>query len=390
MGSARKSPSVASPQRNRHYSVREPRRDSRDQPNGGCEQTQGRNKVNEYLVGYALQLRERAKHLIGLIPRNHGRDLDGLIAVSRSALGDSIENLEQIASDPEMHLPHFQGMFLRKTRRAVDELDWIETSVISVLARWNPLHDGPINSLVDRLAREIQFPLSTPVVACTSRKYYCIHPRWNLMEVPLAENQFLLHLPDLCHELGHPLITTKNDPKTEPFKQEYLSAVTEAQAYVLAELQRDNTGRSPVAFGQILPVWHSSWVDWANELFCDLLATYTLGPSFAWAHFHLHASRGGNPFYVPEVTRTIHPADAARMEVMLVALDKIGYAAEGANIRSRWEKLLATSNAISTPQYRRCFPLDLLRRIAQRAYDGTTHIGCKLAFSGMTELCSLL
>ncbi len=284
-----------------------------------------------------------------------------------------------------MQLLQNQGLRLRHIRREVVDLDRIESSVIAALARWNPNHDGTISALVDRLSREIQFPLSAPIVSCTSRQYYCIHSRWNLMEVPLAENHFLLHLPDLGHELGHPLLVTQNDPKIESFQREYISSVNEAQAYVASEMQRENTGRSPAAFRQILPIWFYSWVDWANELFCDLLATYTLGPAFVWAHFHLHASRGRNPFDVPIAVPTPHPADAARMEAMLVALDKIGFTAERATIRSRWEKLLTTSNASPTPQYRRCFPPTLIERIVQHAYVGTTRIGCKLASTGMTE-----
>ena len=37
---------------------------------------------------------------------------------------------------------------------------------------------------------------------------------------------------------------------------------------------------------------------WANEIFCDLFAIYTLGPAYAWAHFHLTARHESDPYEV--------------------------------------------------------------------------------------------
>ena len=59
---------------------------------------------------------------------------------------------------------------------------------------------------------------------------------------------------------------------------------------------------------------------WMVEFFCDLFAVYTLGPAYGWAHLHLSAKRGGDPFDVPMLSASSHPADDARMRVMLVAL----------------------------------------------------------------------
>jgi len=341
--------------------------------------------VNDYLLGSTLQLKERARHLIGLIPRNLGRDVDGLIAMCRTTLGGVVDRLEWLATAPEMLIPENQGVRLRHLRRVVSELNYIETSVIAALVRWHPQYDGVMNGLVDRLSHEIQFPLSAPVVSCTSRDYFCIHPRWNLLCVQPAEGHFLLHLPDLYHELGHPLLTTENDPRVEPFQRAYVKAVNDAHGYIAAELQRENTGRSPVGFQRTLTAWLFSWNDWAIELFCDLFATFTLGPAYAWAHHHLHASRGTDPFHVPQVRQTSHPADSARMEVMLLALCRIGYQTEAIRIRTRWEQLLRTSNAESTPAYRRCFPDSLLGCLTQLCHDGVGQIGCKLASVGMSE-----
>jgi len=126
--------------------------------------------------------------------------------------------------------------------------------------------------------------------------------------------------------------------------------------------------------------WEIAWVKyWMVEFFCDLFAVYTLGPAFVWAHLHLTAKRGEDVFAVPVISLSSHPADDARMQVMLRALSASGFSAEALTIDGRWLNLLTQAGAKPEPEYHRCYPDDLLIRIAEHARAGVEAIGCRLA-----------
>jgi hypothetical protein len=122
-----------------------------------------------------------------------------------------------------------------------------------------------------------------------------------------------------------------------------------------------------------------SWVSWSVEFLCDLFGALTVGPAFAWSHLHVSAKRGGSPFAVPSYAPTSHPPDAARMSVLLKALTRSGFAAEVEQVERRWQGFVAISGGGSDPEYRRCFPDQLLEEICRAGWDGVEAIGCRVA-----------
>ena len=81
------------------------------------------------------------------------------------------------------------------------------------------------------------------------------------------------------------------------------------------------------------------------------------------------------PFEVPILSVSSHPADDARMRVMLIALNLSGFSAKPAAIDLRWRQLLAQVQARPEPEYHRCFPDRLLARVADYARTGVEEIG---------------
>ena len=133
-----------------------------------------------------------------------------------------------------------------------------------------------------------------------SQQYFHIRPGLNLLCVPLTEGRFLLHLPDLYHELAHPLLVEQDDPIVEPI-QVCSPPQSTMPSNMLPGSWRKRTGvEDPNSRRFMLRRWEIAWVKyWMVEFFCDLFAVYTLGPAFAWAHLHLTAKRGEDPFHVP-------------------------------------------------------------------------------------------
>lgn len=338
--------------------------------------------MNEYFDGSVAQLLERTRQLCDLIPRCLGRDVAALEVACRDRLDEVGNRLRALRDLPEMRKPDNQRERLRLFRRVRGDLEHLESVAVTALCRWNE-EDSRVNRLADGLAREIRYPLPTPVISCASQRYFHTYPDLRLVCVPLAEGRFLLHLPDLYHELGHSLLEFENDGRLAGFQRKHVESVDEALRYIADELLKENTGLGPAAFKRYLLTWVDCWLSWAIEFFCDLYAVYMVGPAFAWSHLHLAASVGGDPFRVPLMTSTDHPADAARMTVLLLALNRLGFTADRAAIEHRWDRFLRLSGSKASPEYRRCFPDALLKRIECLAFDGTRVLGCNLAGAGM-------
>ena len=236
---------------------------------------------------------------------------------------------------------------------------------------------GPVSHLlVDRIRTETHYPLLPPVVTPLSQSYFKIYPELNLLCVPLSERNFLLHLPDIYHELAHPLIAEKYDPRVKPFQDALSRALDLVLGYLEEELEREARSRGPKEFIDNLYGWSNAWVGgWAIELFCDLFAVYTLGPAFVWSHLHLSATRGKDPYHT--LSYASHPSDAARMATMLSGLRLAGFDTQASTLQERWNELMLISAATPEPEYDRCFPNYILQGFAQEAQRGVSEIGCR-------------
>lgn len=341
--------------------------------------------VASYLNGAILQLKARARHVLSLVPSGLGRDVDALVGQCRTRLIDLQHSLDELTQSPVYLKPENQNIRLRRYRRAIEDLDLIESVVVAALNRWLD-QDHRMNQLAYAIAQEIRFPLITPTVSCTSpyQHYFRTYTSWSLVVVPLAEGQFLLHLPDLYHEFAHALLDSDADPRLDGFQAAFKIALIHAWRYTAEETAKEERKSGPPAEAhqRYIRTWELSWLSWMTEFFCDLYATYLLGPAFVWAHYHLCAGTGANPYSIPLVRESSHPADDARMRTMLMALDRMGFMAEKNEIEARWKSLLKIDNARSGAEYNRCFPDHLLTEIANQALAAVTALGGDVAKPG--------
>lgn len=349
--------------------------------------------VASYLNGAIPQLKARARHVLGLVPTGLGRDVHVLVNLCRTRLIDLQRSLDELQTGVYL-LPQNQNIRLRRYRRAIEDLDLVESVIVAALNRWQE-QDDRMNQLAGAIATEIRFPLVTPIVSCTSpwRHYFRTYTRWSLVVVPLAEGQFLLHLPDLYHEFAHALLDTDADPRLDGFQAAFTDALMYAWSYTTNEMAKEERKSGPTSdvIQRYLLTWQSSWQAWMIEFFCDLYGTYLLGSAFAWAHYHLCASNGAHPYDVPLFRDSTHPADAARMDAMLIALDRMGFKQERDEIAARWDSLHKMDNVRSSAEYRRCFPDQLLTEIAKQAHQAMLALGCTIAKSGsLTPIAALL
>lgn len=348
--------------------------------------------MNTYFNASIRQHVQRGEHLLGCIPKptQLPLELHPLIQTTTYQISTMLRELEALLNEPKMQLPEYQPERLRRFRRAVQQMSLVENTCIAALTRRNE-DDGFLTGLVAEMCKEISYPLLSPIVTSLSQQYFYIYSNFNLLFVPLGEGAFLLHLPDLYHELAHPLITTQYNQHLKGFQASLIEALTLVFAYIAEERSKEQRGRGPQQFIQYLAIWEESWLDWMIEFFCDLFAIYTLGPAFAWSHLHLCAKDNEPPFRVPLKTASTHPANHARMRAMIYGLELSDFTGEAVQIEQAWNALISLTNTTVDPEYQRCFPDDLLARIAQKAYEGVHASGFGLVTpEALPPVCQVL
>ena len=335
--------------------------------------------MNEYFDGAVNQLRERGQRLISLIPTGLPREFHLLEKTCRDRLTDTLDELRKLVIDPIWFKSENQPERLRQFKRLVRDLDILETVCIAALERANH-SDLHLNRLVERIRQEIAYPLLPPVVTPLSQAYFQTWPDFYLMLVPLSEGNFLLHLPDLYHELAHPLFRARYDQRVALFLDAFNDVVEAVTVYTEDEIEKERRRNSPEPFREYLELWLICWLKgWAEEFFCDLFAVYTLGPAFAWSHLHLSATRGDEPYTVPLRRFTTHPPDGARMAAMLEGLTLTGFGTEAAAIETQWNRLVTTSQSQPEAEYHRCFPRHIIKLLAEKALAGVSQMNCRIA-----------
>ena len=334
--------------------------------------------LDEFLAGLIPQMIERGRVLTESIPRNLPRDYDALRTTCKQRIDTSILKLGTLKNHkckPEHH---------REFKRIVAEMDLIETVGIAALNRASD-SDHQLNILIDKIVREINYPRLTPVVTTLSQNYFCIYPSLNLMCIPLIEGRFLLHLPDLYHELAHPFFTEKNDPLLELFQNQYKDALIYVLSHFEEEKEKAEDRHGP-DFCDLLNTWQSSWIKfWIEEFFCDLYGVYTLGPAFVWSHLHLAIKRGSNPYKLTFLQITSHPCDHSRMIAMLYALNLLGFQDAADKIEWRWNEFLEEISAKMEPEYHRCYPNHLINIIADYAWNAVKEIKTRIVAPSVDE-----
>jgi hypothetical protein len=344
--------------------------------------------VDDYFDGGINQLLERCTALKSKIPR----DLPVEFNLLRSRCVDKIETfrsqLTELAASEVMRHLALQEERLRSYRRIKKSLDYIEHTGIATLlvARAQTPKDQILNQLIVEIQREIRYPLVAPTISPLSRTHFVIDAELNLLSVPLLENNYLLHLPDVFHELFHPLLWEENDRQVEVISKTFLQFANRVNNYFVEELREIGRRKSHANFIAYTQEWHDQWVkDWLEEFFCDLFATFTVGPAYGWSHLHLHAKNGGHAFAVPKKFRLTHPADAPRMALILQGLEAVGFKTEASQIEAKWKQLLSVSKNAPDEDYRWCYPDSLLSEMVPAVLRATEQIKCKIIRSGETQ-----
>ncbi len=254
----------------------------------------------------------------------------------------------------------------RGIRRCARDIEQVEYFGISALYYKTPEIEY-LNKLVFRIHQEINLPLTPPSVACISTKYYYFHPFTNVIFVPVGESRFLLHLPDVFHEIGHEVLSSReNELRLKKVNESYSMAIKRITDYYQELLTRKVRETGPRTIPMIIAHIHSQWKTyWINEFFSDLFALYTLGPAYAWSHLHLATKKSEDVYEFSQILPQTHPSDDSRMRMLAMGLDKLGFEDEATSILSKWDNMPFVINTQPVVEYQYAYPNDLMNETAE-------------------------
>lgn len=334
--------------------------------------------MQHYLEAIIAETIERAKRLKTRFPTPPPVHFQALAQSCLKLIDENIAVLNALYSAPQYQVAPNQSARLRKLKDVIWEIDVIENVAVSAISRHHN-DDIKINKLVQQICREIDYPIPVPpTVSALSTNYYQIYPQFNLLCVPLLECDFLLHLPDLYHELAHPLFWTENDNRVSAFQEQakaFYDVVSEYFDRVILEDQRIHQGASVSNY----EAWKKNWINWRIEFFCDIFGVCTAGAAYGWAHMHLSMKRGGNPFEVPLHSKSTHPNDEARMQVILHVLEYMQQHDQKNAIEAKWQELQQIPARQKNTLHPFAYPSELLKKCAFHGFKAVVDINCNIA-----------
>ncbi|NET39379.1 MAG: hypothetical protein F6K19_46670 [Cyanothece sp. SIO1E1] len=335
--------------------------------------------MDRYFDTCIEQYLERVDYVRSLVSRPISHDFQSLYKIFDDDLKKIRADLLIIRDVVRFKEIGLEKVKFRKFRRCVADFLRIEQTILPALLRHDNKEEKWVNKVLQRIVLEIAFPLVPPTISCTSSDYFDSYMDKKLLLIPLAESHFLLHLPDIFHELGHSLLFEEDEPCLRKYIHSWQTVLSEISADFVLKHREHSNSRSRNIVKSYNEVWAERWANyWGLEFFCDLFAIYVCGPAYAWAHLHLCVKRGGDPYFLDYKGEEFHPSNDSRMQVILLGLERIGFNEEVGVIREKWNSVITTIGAKKCMDYELCYPMDKLRLLESKAYQGFRTLNCVL------------
>lgn len=336
--------------------------------------------MDNYINGAIKEAIDKGRAMMSKIPgsRTLGMHFASLANFANAQIAEILDALDQLLADTDYSDPKNLKSKFSKFKQLSGMLSNIENIVVAAMCRKTD-DDDYVNKLVQEICKEVNYPLPPPVASCLSQKYYHIYPSYGLICIPLLESEFVLHIPDLYHELGHPLIELDN-PKVEAFQNNLGYFILQVKNHFDEEIKRRELNKIGLNEFDPIYMYKDSWVqNWAVEIFCDLFATYTLGPAYLWSNLHMCTKMSWDVYKTPTHEVSSHPAGDARMSCCLMALKEIGFEEEAKAIKTKWEEFILIIGQKRSDEYTIAFPEKILKSAAEFCLIGLKQIDCQIS-----------
>lgn len=239
------------------------------------------------------------------------------------------------------------------------------------ISKYDFAAEGYFEKIMCSIYAEIKTSQSPPFVSTFSNSdsYYWTHSKFKIIAIPQGEEKHLLNIGDLYHEIGHHII----DQSERFLVGNHIDFIQ----IIIGNLLITKKGRSNLDFRNNIKKGLHYWQNfWSEELACDLIGAYLVGPAYAWSNMKICAvSSGLNKIYSNSDIFRTHPPDEARMRAVLKMLELTGCGSEIQKILEDWNRLLLIAQNEKPDHYDVLFSDELINSIATNVYNGCADLG---------------
>ncbi len=216
--------------------------------------------------------------------------------------------------------------------------------------------------VITQIYSEHRISALPPIVSTISNHdyYYWAVPYFEIIALPSGEEHSLLNLPDMYQEIGHLLHSMFGGKSCEVSA----SVIDKHFAKEIVRVIDDGTAihfRETLELAKYL--WQASWLE---EFSCDLVGTYMSGASYAWTNLKL-LSTGHGSTKIFEYSQS-HPADEARMRIIIFMLEKLGLTEDKNRVEVAWKVFLKDTEVFKPTDYALLYPQKLLHYIVDEFF----------------------
>jgi hypothetical protein len=294
--------------------------------------------------------------------------------IDKAFLKRAIDDLDRLHSDihkliqsGDLDVPGLQNSNIVKYNTFTERLQTIELFQYLVIVNYGQAEEY-FKKKITRIYKEINCLQSEPVVTTisNSESYYWALPTYNIIAVPSGEEKNLLNLPDLYHEIGHLIDLQFRATLIGDFEQ-ILARFYKSEIQRVIDEQRD---LRLISFYQEK---QSRWLNgWIMEFVCDFIATYFVGPAYAYTNLKISTHSSGKDRIYADIPS--HPSDESRMKAIFYMLKKLGFDQEVAQINKSWHDFLTITRNPIPPNYAYIFPQTMIEALGDRIFKGCQQI----------------
>jgi hypothetical protein len=333
--------------------------------------------MNEYLPGAITWIQGRAAMLRDkLASDDNPPALRGVLEIQVARLDEALGEIGARLADPSLEDEAFADHHLASYRGWVRLVADFEHHFLMLCDLWREDEDD-MQGVLDQICQETGMPpLIQPVIALHGAQY-SVMLGTGIIYAPRMERHFLLHLPDLYHEIGHLLVERAAATL-------WGNARTSIRNHFSRLIREGLVQGDPMAQDGTYRRMHDYWSQpWLVELTCDAIATFLCGPAYAWAHLHLCASHDSGIY----VGHESHPADEARQDLILMVLGRLGEDEQREQFMDRWSSFAKTLGQRRPASYDAAYPRSLLELVVHEVHGGLLSLGIKI-YDGTGDGCS--
>lgn len=340
----------------------------------------------EFINGLFIDLRNRIDKMV---TRLNNLSMESSVASTfKSKTIDLLNELQKrivnFINSGVLDYEFFISNNIREYNSINNEFLEIELFRYHPISKYDSRAYGHFEKVIKRIYDEIRCTQTIPFISTISDSatYYWAYPKYNMIALPQDEEEYLLNLSDIFHEIGH-LIYQQSEKYLVSNHTGYLSNFYSSERQRLRDEETSHDNINDLVLAE--KCWNSGWTE---EFTCDLIATYLVGPAYGWTNMKICTiSSGDNAVYSEEYLFRQHPPDESRMRVIFKMLETLGFNTELQEIKNAWNKFLDETKNTKPRSYDFIFTDNLIESITKNVFEACRNLALR-SYSDQLKLKS--